>query len=570
MKSCSDWLAWQFADVELEREQMHGYQLTAGEFLRANPYSALFISMGLGKTVSTLTVLADLVCEMEIDCILLVAPIRVANETWPTEVRTWRHTAAMTVSHIRDTDLIDKVNAAGQRARQLLKRFGPTHPEVVAFLRKMRSHKLRLHAKSKLGLQKHEIVAYAKARIDEVMLRPATAEEIKLFSRYAREQAAKVAVREHKMRNPATIYVINREQLQFLADAWGRDWPYDTVVIDESSSLKDHKTERWKALRRVRPFIRRMHQLTATPAAESYLHLWAQISLLDMGERLGRTFSEFTSEFFDHNRYNFKYTLKKGAKERIAEVISDICLTMKAEDYLPMEEPINLTHGIDLLPKERDFYDQMERDSVVELEGRAIEAETAAALSSKLLQIASGVLYETFYLDDTDTGDEDRHDLIKVKQVHHIHDHKINVLRDIMDEHEGESLLVVYHFKSSLERLKKAFPKAIQMDRDGKVVKPWNAGKVPMLLVHPQSAGHGLNLQKGGRHVVFFDLPWSLELYLQTIGRLWRQGQKFCVFLHHIVCKGTLDEAVLKCLLSKQDAQEELFALLKAMRRRLK
>lgn len=566
MTSFSELIHAQFEDVELEREQMHAYQDMAADFMRKNPFSALFVDMGLGKTVSSLTLILDLVCDMDVDCVLVVAPVRVANETWPTEVRTWRHTAAMTIARIRDEDVTESVNLAGQRARELLKRWGPTHPEVQAFVKRYRTLELRRRAKSKLGLTGADITRYGKKHIDAAMLKPTTAEEVKLYSKYARQQAAKAAVREHKARNPATIYVINREQLEFLADAWGSDWPYDCVIIDESSSLKNHKTSRWAAMRKVRPMITRMHQLTATPAAESYLHLWGQISLLDMGKRLGKTYTDYTSTYFDHNKYNFTYTLKKDAKAKIAAAISDICLTMKAEDYLDMEEPIRLTHQITLQPKERAFYDQMATESVVEIEGREIEAETAAALSGKLLQIASGVLYETFFLEDTDTGDEDRADAIKVKQVHHVHDHKIDELRDLADEHEGESLMVVYHFKSSLDRLRKAFPKAVAMDKAGKVVGTWNKGKIPMLLVHPMSAGHGLNLQKGGRHVVFFDLPWSLELYQQTCGRLHRQGQKFVVYLHHLVCKGTIDEIVLKCLMEKRDAQEELFAMLKRIR----
>lgn len=572
MQSWSERIASQFDEVVLEREQMHEYQdgpSGAVQFLKKNPFSALFIDMGLGKTVSSLTAILDLVCDMEVDCTLLIAPLRVANETWPTEIKLWRHTAAMTISRIRDEDLVDSVNEAGRRARKLLKDHGPTHPEVVAFVSRFRELQLRRRAKSVLGLTGANIVRYGKNKLEEAMLKPTTPDEIKLFSKYARQQAAKQAVRDHKRNNPASIYVINREQVEFLVEAWGPDWPYDCVVIDESSSLKDHRTKRWKALRRVRPLMKRMHQLTATPAAESYLHLYGQIGLLDMGKRLGTTHTAFTSEYFNHNKYNHTYELKKGAEEKIAEAISDICLTMKAEDYLPMEAPVFLVHNVHMDEKQREFYDTMERDSVVELEGRQIEAETAAALSAKLLQIASGVLYETYYLEQTDTGDEERADSIKVKTVHQIHDHKIEELRDLANEHEGESLLVVYHFKSSLDRLQKAFPKAVKMDGAGKAVKPWNAGKIPMLLVHPQSAGHGLNLQRGGRHVVFFDLPWSLELYQQTIGRLHRQGQKFVVFLHHLVCKNTLDEVVLQCLSEKKDAQEVLFKLLKKARKKL-
>lgn len=567
MQSWSERIHAGFDNCILERDQMHGYQDMAGEFLKKNPFSALFVDLGLGKTVSSLTVILDLVCAMETDCVLVIAPVRVANETWPTEITLWRHTAAMSMARIRDEDLVDAINTAGREARKILKQHGPNDPRVQAFIRRYRTLALRQRAK-RLGYTSHAITAYGKAKIEDAMLNPVTPEEIKFFATYCRQEAAKKAVREHKARNPATIYIINREQIEFLVNAWGPDWPYDTVFIDESSSLKDHTTKRWKALRKVRPLMRRMHQLTATPAAESYLHLFGQIGLLDMGERLGKTFKEYTDTYFNHNKYNFSYKLKDGAEELIAKKISDICLTMKAEDYLPLDTPISLVHSIELVGKEREFYEAMENDSVVTLADREIEAETAAALSSKLLQIASGVLYETYYLEDQDVGDDASADLTKVKQVHHIHDHKITELKELVAEHEGENMLVVYHFKSSLARLQKAFPKAVAMDAAGTMVKKWQAGKIPMLLVHPQSAGHGLNLQSGGRHVVFFDLPWSLELYLQTIGRLARQGQKFVVYVHHLICKNTLDETVLACLREKRDVQEGLFSLLKRLAKR--
>lgn len=568
MQSLSERIQAQFTDCIRDRDAMHGYQDVAVEFIKKNPFCALFIDMGLGKTVSSLTAILDLVCDLEVGCVLVVAPLRVANETWPTEIREWHHTAAMTIARIRDEDLVEDINDAGAEARKTLKTYGTGHPLVQAFIRKHRELALRRRAKN-IGLARHAITRYGKEHLAEAMKAPVSDVERKLYVTHSRRVAAKAAVRAHKLRNPATVYIINREQLEFLVDAWGRDWPYDTVFIDESSSLKDHTTGRWKALRKVRPFITRMVQLTATPAAETYLHLWAQISLLDLGERLGRTYTDYTTRYFDHNKYNFKYTIKDGAEQTIAEKIADICLTMKAEDYLSLETPVHETRFVDLNAKERAFYDTMERESIVELDGREIEAETAAALSSKLLQIASGVLYETYFLEDTDCGEDLQGDLVKVKKVHQVHNHKINDLKELVDEHPGEPMLVVYHFKSSLARLQKAFPKAVAMDSAGKAVKPWNAGKIPMLLVHPQSAGHGLNLQHGGRHVVFYDLPWSLELYMQTIGRLARQGQKKVVYIHSIVCRGTLDELVLKCLLEKQDAQEALFRMLKAIRRKL-
>lgn len=566
MSSFADRIQQAVDGSELSRNDMHVYQDGPGgavEFLKLNPFSALFISMGLGKTVISLTTILDLAMDFEIDCCLVIGPLRVVKQTWPDDIAQWRHTAGMTYSFIRDDVLVDAINDAGQRARIDLKQ-GMAHHQVQELLMRLRKVDLRKRVKNMMvshGLTKEQGKAILLKEVAAAALVAPNAKEKKLYVEYCRRVAARFAIREHKRQNPATVYAINREQVAFLVDAWGDDWPYDTVFVDESSSLKDHATKRFKALAKVRKHMRRMHQLTATPAAESYLHLYPQIYLLDQGERLGTSFTAFTDEYFKFNKYNYTYTLKEGAGERIATAISDICLTMKAEDYLQMDEPVMLTRHVDLSESEMAIYKAMERDSVVTLGKREIEAETAAALSNKLLQIASGVLYETYYVEDMDTDD-----MAKVKQVHDVHGRKIEDMIELVDEANGEPLLVAYHFKSSLVRLQKAFPKAVVMDKEGKCIKAWNAGKIPMLLMHPQSGGHGLNLQKGGRHVVFYDMPWSLELYLQFIGRLARQGQKFIVFVHHLVSRGTLDDLVLKCLLQKQNAQDTLFRMLKKIR----
>jgi hypothetical protein len=386
----------------------------------------------------------------------------------------------------------------------------------------------------------------------------------------ARLIASRKAVREHFRKNQATVYIINREQVEFLVEAWGRHWPYDTVIVDESSSLKDHTTNRFKALRRVRPLIKRMHQLTATPAAETYMHLFSQIFLLDEGERFGRHITKFQTRYFTQNRYTFKWELRPGAEQEITAKIADICLVMKAEDYLDLEKPVSLIDKVLLSQEQMDLYRAMERDFIVTLpNGAEVEAETAAALSQKLLQMASGVLYETVLEPDDKGGFKKR------RVVHHLHDHKIDALETLVEELDGECLMVAYWHESSLARLKKAFPKAVVMDKEGKCVKDWNARKIPMLLVHPQSAGHGLNMQKGGRRIVFFDIPWSLELYIQLIGRLAGARQlaraldERVVFLHHLVAAGTADEEVVKCLGEKNDVQEVFFALIKRIRQRL-
>ncbi len=556
------------APALLGPEDMHMYQDEMVDFMVDVPFCAMFVDMGLGKTVSTMTAMLQIIMQaidgnpMGIDNWLVIAPLRVANTTWPNELLEWSHTRAMTISHIRDEDLVDAVNQAGEDARQLLKAFGVNHPDVVQLIRLHRMKMLRKRAKEKLRMKGPELQKYARQFIDEEMKKPLGTTERKIYVEMKRDQAAAKAVRDHKRRNPASIYVINREQVEFLVNAWGKDWPYDGVVIDESSAFKDHRTKRWAALRRVRPLLKRMIQLTATPATESYAHLFGQIGLLDMGERLGTTYTEFLERYFTVNKYTYKETIRPGAQEEIAKAIADITLTMKAEDYLPMEAPVFVNRCIDLPESAMELYRQMESEGLVELAGREIEAATAAALSQKLLQIASGVLYETFLLEDIDTED-----MTKVKMVHEVHDRKILDLKELIEE-TGERILVAYHFKSSLDKLLKAFPKAVVMDRDGSAVKPWNAGKIPILLMHPQSGAHGLNLQRGGRYIYYFDIPWSGELYQQFNKRLHRQGQKDKVFICHAVANGTLDAYVVECQQSKTDAQEGLFRLLKQLQKK--
>lgn len=538
-----EYIEQKFSEVVRGPEDMHGYQRTAVDFLLANPFSALFVDLGLGKSVISLSTIMELVARDEIDHVLVIAPVRVARETWPTEVGLWRHTAPLTFVNVREEDVVDAVNAAGRAERSTIRR------EVTVKCDSEALDDAPLHnwLRKAMFLEQSNRSENNKQRVVDARLR-----------------ASRKAVRDHFKTSPATIHIINREQVEFLVDAWGRQWPYQMVIIDESSSLKDHTTGRFKALKRVRPLIKRMHQLTATPAAETYLHLFAQIYLLDQGERFGRHITHFRNEYFSYNQYSREYTLRPGSAERIAEKISDICLTMKAEQYLNLAKPVMLMEKIILPDDQIALYRQMEAEYVISLkDGSEVEAETAAALSQKLLQMASGVVYETV-LEDVGNGD-----FKKRRIVHPLHDHKIEKLATIVEEAHGEPILVAYWHDASLARLKKAFPKAVAMDKQGACIKPWNAGKIPMLLVHPQSAGHGLNLQHGGRRIVFFDIPWSLELYLQLIGRLARQGQKNVVMVHHLIAAGTLDEVVVEALSTKNDAQEYLFTLLKRIRNRL-
>lgn len=477
MRSYAEFMAW-FRDrkrgVELYRDQMHEYQRTAYEFIRDNKFSALFVDLGLGKTVTSGTLAVDMLATGGCKKVLIIAPLRVANKTWPDELDRWDHFAYWPYS-------------------------------VVT------------------GDEKN---------------------------------------RTKNTRESTRIHITNRENIEWLVEFWKRDWPYDMVIIDESSAFKDHTTKRFKKLKAVRPYIKRMVQLTATPAAETYLHLFAQIYLLDEGKRFGKSVTAFKNKYFDINPYTYECKLKPGAKEQIEEAIADIVLVMRAEDYLDLEEPVRIQDRAKMSNELFEQYIDLQRDSVITVNEAEIVADNAAALSGKLRQFASGVLYE-----NRETIEEES--LKRERIVHPMHDLKIDMLRQLQEEAIGEQLLVVYHFQTSLERILKAFPKSKQMDKDGKLVTTWNNKKLDMLLVHPQSAGHGLNLQKGGRRIIFFDMPWSLEMYLQVIGRLARQGQTKQVFVHHLMVTGTVDEVVYDALQAKEDVQLALFKALKQIRKRM-
>lgn len=516
-------IALHLAEIKLEQEQLHSYQQEARAFLHKNPFSALFIDMGMGKTIISLSVIADLLAEFATDKVLVIGPLRVMTDTWPTEIGLWRHTAWMDHTLLRVDDDDPRLAEARSWARQ--------------------------HARMQ-GLSPSEIESAAR--------KAETVERDSILAELAHSSKS--------------IHFINREQVEWLINFWQEKWPYRTVFIDESSSFKDHTTLRFKALQKTRQtpgLIERLHILTATPAAETYLHLFAQIYLLDLGKRLGKNITAFRKAFFYENKYKRKWELRhRACEEEILEKIADICLVMKSKDYLPRAEPTIIQQKVKLAPRQLEMMEGLEKTFILDLPGGIeIEAKTAAALSSMLLQMASGSVYETLLIDDFETDD-----LKKVKRVHHLHDHKIQALKEIYEEaqDQGEPLLVAYHFQSSLARLKKAFPKAVAMDATGKCIKDWNAGKIPMLLVHPQSAGHGLNLQYGGRTLIFFDLIYSLEQYLQTIGRLDRQGQTKPVIVKLLVAEGTRDELVAQCLLEKEDAQERFFMLLKRLIRKLR
>lgn len=359
--------------------------------------------------------------------------------------------------------------------------------------------------------------------------------------------------RKAALRVSADIYIINRENVVWLVSHLQGYWPFDTIVIDELSSFKSPKSARFRALRLVRPKASRVIGLTGTPAPNGLIDLWSQLYLLDLGERLGKTITSYRSKYFRPGRTNgqivFDYKLNNGSEEAIYNQIGDICISMKAEDYLQLPERISRTVEIHLPEKMKELYDEFEKEQVLALENEDgdISAVNAAALSNKLLQFSNGAIYDS------------------ERNIHRIHDEKLDALEEIVEAANGQSVLVFYSFKHDLyriqERLKKYHPIAIGGPDD---IKSWNDGRIQLLLAHPASAGHGLNLQAGGHIVAWFGLNWSLELYQQANARLHRQGQTKPVIIHHLIAKDTMDEDVMKALSGKADKQEALMQAVKA------
>lgn len=527
------------------------YQHLALDFLKENDFSALFIDTGLGKTIICLMLIAWLIEDDISAKILVVAPVRVAAQGWPNEISEWAETCWIPFSVIRAEDDEAEVICAGEAA---VAEFRETHDAKAM-------NKARQSA-AFFATEEHEFAA-VKLMVNEVQVRVKA------------QTTKKEELRLRRANSKANLHIINRESLTWLIDLYSEwkikkvkgvekrkrvivGWPYRTVFLDESSSFKDHKSARFKALVSVRAqgFIDRLHELTATPAAESYLGLFAQLYLMDRGERLGNNITAYKEEFFVQGRFHQAVKLRRGAEEEISDRIADLCLVMKSKDYLDEIDPLFLPRRLRMTPTEMTMYREFEREFVLTLpDGEVIEAETAASLSGKLLQLASGAVYN------------------KDKQVRHVHEHKIEDLKELAEELAvaGEPLLVAYWYKSSLARLKKAFPKAAIMDTSGKIVKPWNDGKVGMLLMHPAGAAHGLNMQYGpGHDVYFFDACWSYELFYQLYRRLHRQGQKRQVRIHLPQMIGTNDVLVFDRLTDKEDAQEILFNRVRALHKRWK
>jgi SNF2 family DNA or RNA helicase len=442
--------------------QPHVYQDHITQQIIEQMAVGAFLDMGLGKSISTLTAVTELMHNyFDVAKVLVIAPLRVAKYTWAEEIAKWDHTKYL----------------------KLAKVLGP--------------EKVRLAA----------------------------------------------------LNSQADIYVINRENVVWLVDHYGKDWPFDMVVIDESSSFKSHQAQRFKALRKVRPLIKRIVELTGTPAPNNLLDLWPQIYLLDRGERLGKTITGFRERYFEPDQRDghtiFSWRLKDGADKAIYKKIEDICVSMKAADWLKMPEKISNIVKVPLSDTVRILYKQLERELLIPYTEGDVVANTAAVLSNKLLQLANGAVYD------------------ENKAIRIIHNEKLDALDDIIESANGNPALVFYWYKHDYDRLKERFPAARSLDNP-QDIEDWNKGKIPLLLAHPASAGHGLNLQAGGNTIVWFGLTWSLELYEQANARLYRQGQKNGVIVHHLVAEGTVDEDVMRALEGKAVGQDALMQAVKA------
>lgn len=454
----------------METRQLHDYQLACVQKILDTPYIALFLDMGLGKTVTTLTAIRELkLNRLEISRVLVIAPLKVAEATWVREISLWSHLQVLKVSEVLGT--------AAQRRRAL--------------------------------------------QVD------------------------------------ADIYVTNRDNVKWLVDEVGVDeWPFDMVVLDESSSFKNHKAIRFKALKMVRPRIKRIVELTGTPAPHGLLDLWAQIFLLDAGARLGRTLSVYRDLYFLPDKRNavqvWTWKLRPGAAEAIQASISDICVSMSAADYLTLPDCVYDTVPVKLDSKAAAAYKTLERDMLLQVsEEEWVSAGTAGILTTKLLQLCNGAVY-----------DEEH-------SVRVIHDCKLAAFGEVLEQLGGEHCLVFYNFQHDRDRLaallsKRGLHYRVYAGAQDEV--DWNDGKIEVLLAHPASCAYGLNLQRGGHHIIWFGLTWSLEQYQQANKRLHRQGQSCPVIIHHLVVQDGVDEDVMRALSSKDAVQHALLEALKARR----
>lgn len=438
----------------------HPYQNRAFDWCMDLPFSALWMEMGLGKTVVTLTVLHELMDTLATRKILLVAPLRVANSTWPDEIAKWGHTRDLPFSVVTGT------------AKQ----------------------------------------------------------------------------REAALKSKAPLHIINYDNtawlVRYVLSETGGRWPYDTIVLDESSWVKNQSSTRYRAINHIRPALDRMIQLTGSPAGNGLLDLWAQLYLLDEGARLGNTYKAMRDRWFEpvasEGEYGPMWVPRPGASGQIHRKVSDIAMSLRARDYLDMPDKIVVPVRFKLPPKLQQDYDHLEAKMWLELGDKNIEAVNSGALTQKCRQYANGFLY-----------DED-------KVVHQVHDLKLRALGDVVAEAEGQPLLVGYQYIEDRDAILKRFPQARQLSTDPAMIDDWNAGRIPIMLAHPKSAGHGLNLQSGGHLIALYGMDWSLELYEQMVARLDRQGQQFPVIVYQLTAEDTIDELMLLRIASKDRTQAAL------------
>jgi SNF2 family DNA or RNA helicase len=439
----------------------HEYQTYATNFILEHPVAAVLLEMGLGKSVITLTAIYELMLNrFEVQKVLVIAPLRVARDTWPAEIEKWEHLKGLTYS-------------------------------------------------VSIGTEAERLAA---------------------------------------LRRPAHLYLINRENVDWLITKSGIPFDFDMVVIDELSSFKSHAAKRFKSLLKVRPTVKRMVGLTGTPSSNGLMDLWAEFRILDMGQRLGRYITHYRNNFFVPDKRNqqmvFSYKPRPGAEDAIYRLISDITISMKSADFLKMPKCIINEVPVALSEKEWSVYQALKEDMVVDLKDEEIDAVNAAALSGKLLQMANGAVYN------------------EEKEVIHIHDRKLDALEDLIEGANGKPVIVAYWYNHDLQRIKERF--SVREIKTSQDIKDWNNGEIPVAVIHPASAGHGLNIQFGGSMIIWFGLTWSLELYQQTNARLWRQGQQSTVVIHHIITKDTIDEDVMKALRKKEKIQSALIDSVKA------
>ncbi len=356
--------------------------------------------------------------------------------------------------------------------------------------------------------------------------------------------------RINALKQDADIYITNKENTKWLCDYYKKDWPFDMIVVDELSTFKNHTSQRFKALKKKLPLVKRFVGLTGTPSPNSMMDLWAQVYLIDSGERLEKSFTRFRERYFKPthqvSEHVFNWELREDAEEIIYEKIEDVCISMKASDYLDMPERIDTVQEVTLSTKERKLYEELERDYILESEeDGTIVAQSGASLSQKLLQLSNGAVY---------TDEQD---------VRQVHDRKLDKLEEIVEESQGQPIILFYNFKHDKERILERFKQAVVLGSDG-YKDEWDKGNIEILLAHPSSAGHGLNLQQGGHIIVWFGLTWSLELYQQANARLYRQGQDNTTIIHHIMTENTIDQRVYKALQNKELTQDELMNAVKA------